>query len=140
MSESVRLADARVQRSGEALSLDGGSVIGIWWAFVAVTGRYSNLGPVLVIAPGYRPRSVKQPWAKRAFEPLVLEPLLPHEAIAELEQIGRLLSLDTLTPDDAARLGITSEHPIGINLNRSERETIRTFVSDGLAGLRGNTK
>lgn len=140
MSESVRLADARVQRSGEALTLDAGSVLGIWWAFVAVSGRYSNLGPVLVVAPGYRPRSVAQPWAKGAFEPLVLEPVLPQEAIAELEQIGRLLNLDTLTPDDAARLGIRSGQPVGIQLSRGERETIRAFVSAGLAGLRANTR
>ncbi len=140
MFESVRLEDARVQRSGEVLSLDGGSVIGIWWAFMAVTGRYSNLGSVLVVAPGYRQNSVEHPWAERAFEPLVLEPLLPQEAIAELEQIHRLLDLDTLSTDDAARLGIRSEQPVSIQLTRSERETIRSFVSGGLADLRARTK
>jgi hypothetical protein len=140
MAESARLEEVRVQRSGEPLTLKGGSVFGIWWAFVAVTGRYSNPGPVLVVAPGYRLGSVKYPWAERAFEPLVLEPLLPLEAIAELEQIHRLLDMDSLSPDDAARLGIRSDQPVTIQLTRSDQETIRAFVSGGLADLHAKTR
>ena len=140
MAESARVEEVQVQRSGEPLSLKGGSVIGIWWAFVAVTGRYSNIGPVIAIAPGYRLGSVKHPWAERAFEPLALEPLLPQEAIAELEQINRLLDMDTLAPDDAARLGVQSKQPVTVQFTQSERETIRSFVSSGLSDLQAKVR
>src|SRR5262249_297425 len=40
MAKAALVAEPRIHRSGEVLLLPGGSVLGLWWAFVVVTARY----------------------------------------------------------------------------------------------------
>jgi len=139
------LSDARIQRSGQALSLPGRWGVGIWWfPWLASTGGGSSLGGVLVVAVGYRPRWVAEPRANEAFTPLALEALPRADAIRQLEEVGDILRRDSVSPEDARRLGIPerprargalAEEVISLQFQPEEREMIRGFLSSGIRAL-----
>jgi len=141
------LSDPRIQRSGQALSLPGRWGVGILWFPWAGTGVGSSLDGVLVVAAGYRPRWVAEPRANAVFTPLALEALPRADAIRELEEVGDILRRDSVSPEDARRLGIPvtplargaqTRDVISIQFQPEEREMIRGFLSSGIRALGAN--
>jgi hypothetical protein len=140
MAKAAVVAEPRIQRSGETLLLSGGSILGLWWAFVVVTGRYLSLDGALVVGAGYRAAWVEHPWKKGVFEPLILYALPPEQASAQLEAVAALLGQQSITVDEALRIGIPSTIPVRVQLDGKEKQAVRDFVASGLSGLRAQTE
>ena len=142
------LSDPRIQRSGQALSLPRRWGFAIWWfPWLAGTGGGSALDGILVVAAGYRPRWVTEPRANAVFTPLALEALPRADAIRQLEEVGDILRRDSVSPEDARRLGIPvtplargaqTRDVISIQFQPEEREMIRGFLSSGIRALGAN--
>src|SRR5262249_22654661 len=140
MAQAAIVAEPRIQRSGEMLLLPGGSVLGLWWAFVVVTGRYVELDGALIVAPGHRAAWVERPWKKGVFEPLCLDALPPEEASGKLEEIAILLGQQSITAEEAIRVGIPSKIPVRVQLDQKEKQAVHDFVASELGRLRARTK
>ena len=140
MAKAALVAEPRIHRSGEVLLLPGGSVLGLWWAFVVVTGRYVELDGALIVAPGHRAAWVERSWRKGVFETLSLDSLPPEEASTQLEDIAVLLGQQSIIAEEAVRIGIPSKIPARVQLDQNEKRTVHDFVASRLGRLRARNE
>src|SRR5262249_24831877 len=140
MAKAALVAEPRIHRSGEVPLLPGGSVLGLWWAFVVVTGRYVELDGALIVAPGHRAAWVERSWRKGVFETLSLDSLPPEEASTQLEDIAVLLGQQSIAAEEAVRIGMPSKIPARVQLDQNEKRTVHDFVASGLGRLRARNE
>jgi enoyl-CoA hydratase/carnithine racemase len=74
------------------------------------------------------------------FEPLSLDALPLEDASAQLEDIEVLLGQESITAEEAVRVGMPSKILVRVQLDQKEKQAVHDFVTSGLGRLRARTE